>query len=64
MDTNNILSIVAIVISVSGVILGVINHKKITSRCNDKKLTISLDVDDTKDLKINIPPDGKTPPKT
>jgi hypothetical protein len=53
MDTTNILSIVAIVVSISGVILGVINHKKITSRCNDKKLTISLDVDDTK---IKTPP--------
>lgn len=58
-DTNNILSIVAIVVSISGVILGVINHKKITSRCNDKRLTISLDVDDTN--KINIP--VVTPPK-
>jgi hypothetical protein len=52
MDINNILSIVAIVISISGLILGVINHKKITSRCNDKKIIISLDVDDTKDLNI------------
>ena len=59
-DTNNILSIVAIVVSISGVVLGVINHKKITSRCNDKKIIISLDVDDTN--KINISP--KTPPKT
>jgi len=53
MDTNNILSIVALVVSISGVILGIINHKKITSRCNDKKITLSLDVDDTK---IKTPP--------
>jgi hypothetical protein len=53
MDTNNILSIVAIVVSISSVILGIINHKKITSRCNDKKITLSLDVDDTK---IKTPP--------
>jgi hypothetical protein len=59
MDINNILSIVAIVVSISGLILGVINHKKITSRCNDKKIIISLDVDDTKDLNIPL----ITPPK-
>jgi len=53
MDTTNILSIVALVVSISGVILGIINHKKITSRCNDKKITLSLDVDDTK---IKTPP--------
>jgi hypothetical protein len=47
MDSNSILSWVAIVISVGSVIIGVINHKRITSSCCGKKAEISLDISNT-----------------
>jgi hypothetical protein len=65
MDSNNILSIIAIVVSVGGTILAVINHKRLRSNCFGKKLEVSFDVEsttppkkennDVNDLKINIP---------
>lgn len=63
MNSDTILSIVAIVLSVGGTILAVINHKRIRSNCFGKKLEVSLDVESTTppkkenvdDLKINIP---------
>jgi hypothetical protein len=47
MDQVSILSIVAIVISVGGTVLSVINHKRIKSNCFGKKLEVSLDVENT-----------------
>jgi hypothetical protein len=47
MDTNNILSIIALVISVGGIILGIINHKRIISKCNKHNIDVSLDVINT-----------------
>jgi hypothetical protein len=50
MDENNILGIIALVISISGVIFGFINHKRLRSRCNDNKIEASIDVDNTSPL--------------
>jgi hypothetical protein len=47
MDSNTILSWVAIVISVGSVVIGVINHKRITSSCCGKKGEVSLDISNT-----------------
>jgi hypothetical protein len=47
MDSNVILSWVAIVISVGSVIIGVINHKRIVSSCCGKKAEISFDINNT-----------------
>jgi hypothetical protein len=47
MDQVSILSIVAIVISVGGTVLSVINHKRIKSNCFGQKLEVSLDVENT-----------------
>jgi len=47
MEDTTILSIVAIVISVGGTILGIVNHTRIRSVCCGKKLEISLDVEKT-----------------
>jgi hypothetical protein len=64
MDSNSIMSIVAVVISIGGTILAVINHKRIRSNCFGKKLEISIDVENTtppkekedqNDLKIKVP---------
>lgn len=45
MDQGEILGLVAIIISVGGTILGVINHKKIRSKCCGKELSASLDIE-------------------
>lgn len=50
MDSNSILSIVAIVVSVGGTILSIINHKRIRSNCFGKKIEVSLDVENTTPL--------------
>ena len=55
MDTSSILSIVAIVTSVGGAILAVINHKRIRSNCFGKELTVSFDVENTTPPGLNIP---------
>jgi len=47
MDSNVILSWVAIVVSVGSVIIGIINHKRIVSSCCGKKAEISLDISNT-----------------
>lgn len=47
---DEILGIVAIVISVSGTILAVINHSRIRSNCCGKKAEISFDVDKTRSI--------------
>jgi len=56
MDSNGILSIVAIVVSIGGTILAIVNHKRIRSNCCGKVLTASLDVENT------TPPNILTPP--
>jgi hypothetical protein len=47
MDQQSILSIVAIVLSVGGTALAVINHTRVKSMCCGKKIEVSLDVDRT-----------------
>jgi predicted negative regulator of RcsB-dependent stress response len=47
MDQNNIMSLVALIVAVVGGIIGVINHKKIRSKCNDKVLEASIDITNT-----------------
>jgi hypothetical protein len=45
---NNILSIVALVVSFAGTVCAVINHKRLRSKCfTDKEMVVSLDVEDT-----------------
>lgn len=58
MDSNSILSTIAIVISVLGSVYSIINHKKIRSQCCGSKPIVlaSLDIDsttpETKDISI------------
>lgn len=58
MDTNAILSTVAIVVSVGGAIITAINHTRIRSACCGKNLEVSLDIEKTspkKPLEIKTP---------
>ena len=45
MDQGEILGLVALIISVGGTILGIINHKKIRSKCCGKEISASLDIE-------------------
>jgi hypothetical protein len=47
MDTAFILSVVASCVSLSTLVIGVINHKRIRSQCCDKKVEVSLDIENT-----------------
>lgn len=61
MDNNggDLMSIVALVISAGGIMLGVVNHKRIRSKCCGRKIEASFDVENT------TPPKSiKTPAET
>lgn len=45
MNQSEILGIIAIAISIGGTILGVINHKRIRSKCCGRELSASLDIE-------------------
>jgi len=47
MDESQILSIIAIIVSVGGTIISVVNHTRVRSMCCGKKIEISLDVEKT-----------------
>ena len=56
MDENNIMGIVALIVSIGGVVLGIINHKRIRSKCGDKVIEASIDIENTSpELKIKTP---------
>jgi hypothetical protein len=56
---NNILSIIALVISFIGTVCAVINHKRLRSKClTDREMVVSVDIEDTTNT-TNITP--KTP---
>ena len=58
MNSEAITSYVAIAISCATAIIGVINHKRLRSVCCNKKLEVSLDIEDTtppKKLELKLP---------
>ena len=60
MDTNTILSSIAVALSIGGTILAVFNHKRLRSRCcSDKERVISFDVENTTPPKMQAPPELK-----
>ena len=48
MDNNNILGMIAIIISVGTTIVGIINHKRIKSKCCGRKIEMELEIETTK----------------
>ena len=53
---SNILSGVAVGVSLVSVVIGYINHTRIRSMCCGRKLEVSLDISKTSpDLKIKVP---------
>jgi hypothetical protein len=45
---NTILAGIALAISVGGTIIGIINHKRIVSKCCGRKADLSIDIQDTR----------------
>jgi len=60
MDDNNVLSIVAIVLSVCGTVVAAINHTKIRSACCGRKIEVSLDIEKTTPPPIKVPSEKET----
>jgi hypothetical protein len=62
MDSNNILSVISIVVAVGTAIIGIINHKRIRSKCGQKEIVASIDIETTSpELKIKTPYIPPTP---
>jgi hypothetical protein len=61
--TTKILSIVAVVVSVGGAALGIINHKRIRSTCCGHKGEVSIDVENTTPPKKEKEEVGYKPPE-
>ena len=47
MDSTTILAGISIALSVSSVIIGVINHKRLRSNCCGNKTELSIDIENT-----------------
>ena len=47
-QTSSILGIVAIIVSVGTTIIGIINHKRLRSKCCGRKIELELDIETTK----------------
>jgi hypothetical protein len=56
MDNNSIMSIAALVVSIGGSVLAVINHKRVRSTCCGTKLESSLDIENTTPPLTSAPP--------
>jgi hypothetical protein len=55
MEQNSILAIVALVVSVGGTLIGIINHKRVKSTCCGKTLEASIDINQTTPPPISAP---------
>lgn len=58
MDSTGILSIVAIITSVGGAVLALVNHTRVRSMCCGQKIEVSLDVE-----KTTPPGEQRVPPE-
>ncbi len=47
MDTSSIVSTIAVIASVIGIIVGLVNHKKVAIVCCGKRKVFAIDIDDT-----------------
>jgi len=45
--STQIISYVALAIGIGGMICGVVNHRRLTSRCGQRTAIVSLDIDQT-----------------
>ena len=45
MDQDRVIGIVALILSVGGTIIGIINHKRVRSKCCGKNLEVQVDIE-------------------
>jgi hypothetical protein len=55
MDSNQILGISAIVVSLGGVVYTALNHTRVRSVCCGRKIDMSIDIDKTTPPPIRVP---------
>jgi hypothetical protein len=53
MDNNTLIAGVSLAVSLGGIVLGIINHKRIVSTCCRHELEASIDIDNTTPLAYN-----------
>jgi len=53
---TNISAVLALVISVVGTVIGIVNHKRLRSSCCGKKVEVSVDIENTTPPKLQSPP--------
>ena len=56
---GNITGGVAIFVSVATAIIGIINHKRIRSKCCGREMSASVDIENTTPPKLNLPSESK-----
>jgi hypothetical protein len=55
MENSSVMGMVAIIVSVGGVFFGIINHKRMRSKCCGRVAEVSLDIDNTASVKPDSP---------
>lgn len=45
MEQSEVLAILAIIVSIGGTVLGIINHKRVRSKCCGREVSASLDIE-------------------
>jgi hypothetical protein len=55
MNEGQLMSIIALIISSGGILIGVINHKRIRSNCCGRRAEASFDIDNTSPVKSSVP---------
>jgi hypothetical protein len=55
MDQTEIISYVSLAVAIAGIVLGIVNHKKIRSRCcSEKEMVVSLDIENTSPQAVRL----------
>lgn len=63
MDESNVMGMVALIVSLGGTILGIINHKRLRSKCCGRNAEVSIDVENTTPPQPHVAPPPVSAPK-
>lgn len=61
MDSNTIVAYVGCILSVIATIVTAVNHKRIRSKCFNREVVVSLDIENTTPVDAQNPPPIKSP---
>ena len=59
MQDGTLLGIISMIVSIGGIVLGIINHKRLRSKCCGRNLEASIDIENTTPPqipKLTLPP--------